>query len=136
MARKTARKTARKKDVAEAGARKYLLLAALVIVTTTGTIYALGTGKEEAAEEEILIVDTEVLEIAPLIPPGSLSKASWNLNAAPEPEEYEGDETYSVLEEYEARNGGAKRDRSLEKTVSEIHGLGIYVDTGRNQKKE
>jgi hypothetical protein len=121
------------------GNRKTLLWAALIVVATGGTIVFLGRGGEEPETEPSLVVqeEEEVLELAPVLPEGAITDASWRSGKqrARDARADEG-ESGSILDgvtwhEDEKRD---RYDKSVERTMEDIRGLGIYVEQPEDKK--
>jgi hypothetical protein len=117
-----------------------LLLGGLVVVAVVGAVFLTGgdDGKE-SVQDQPAAPQEEVLEVHPLVPQGSIKSASWHKGNPPvetlEPDE---DETVSLIEASGLGEDDeeARGRKSLEKVVSEIHGLGVYVaPAGADEEK-
>ncbi|MFI5403204.1 MAG: hypothetical protein ACHQ1G_09725 [Planctomycetota bacterium] len=118
------------------------LLALLVIAGIAGAIHFSGGSRDEPAPKEY--VDDDTVEVAPLVPASRMSGASWrseeqvrdDREAEAEAEAAVGGE--SVLDKVEWSEDDESRayDKSVEETVREIDGLGVYVAPAEGAKKE
>jgi len=123
------------RDTKSGRSRTSILMALLVVVATATAIYLLGNDVGDDRENAAPVVQ-DALEVTPGIPDGAIVSASWRADdgskeaAAPESDD-EGAST-SLLDGVEWGDESDRRERfekSLEETVREIHGLGVYVDT-------
>jgi hypothetical protein len=112
-----------------------------VIVTVSGDKAA---DKPQAAPEA---ADEAVVEVTPLLPSQAITSASWHdsedARQAAVDAEAEQAESTSLLDGVEFGDEGDKRrryEKSVEETVSDIQGLGVYVapetDVDKPKKKE
>lgn len=122
------------------GKGRAALLALLVIAAVFGAIHFTGGAEEAPAPKEF--VDDDVVEVAPLVPASRMSGASWRSaeqvredRAAEDEADLEGE---SVLDKVEWGEDDESRayDKSVEETVREIDGLGVYVAPAEQAKKE
>jgi len=123
--------------------RRALLLAILVVVITGAVIFLL-SGGESKQPAEAVEVDDGVVEVSPVLPTGNISSASWRSaeqrRADLEAEQAEDTGTTSILDQVKWGEDEKQRryDKSVEKTVHDIQGLGIYVaplEDGEKDKK-
>jgi hypothetical protein len=120
------------------GKGRAALLALLVISAVAGAIHFWGGSREEPAPKEF--VDDDVVEVAPLVPASRMSGASWRSaeqvreDRAAEDEASAG--TESVLDQVQWGEDDDSRayDRSVEETVKDIDGLGVYVAPAESAK--
>jgi len=118
---------------ASTGARNTWLLALFILVGTGGAMYWLKgdgaqdaqTSRPEAAPQE------EVIDVTPLVPHGRIVSASWN--GAGTARAGSEDSARSVLDQVDWSTFGEDAERktrfkeSLEETVKDVDGLGVYV---------
>ena len=120
------------------GPTRGLLLGVLVVLGTIGVILTLsGDDADDETQVAPEPVDEAVVEVTPLLPSKAITAASWRdgndpRQAAAEAEAEEAEETRStsLLDGIEFGDAGDKRrryEKSVEKTVSDIQGLGIYI---------
>jgi hypothetical protein len=124
------------------GKGRALLLGLLVVVAVVGAIcFAGSSGEGPKMPDEF--VDEDVVEVSPMVPAGNLSNASWRTaeqiredRAADEADE-EANGGESVFENVEWAEDDHRRayDKSVEETVREIDGLGVYVAPVEEAKK-
>lgn len=131
---------AAEKESTGIGRSRAALLALLIIAGVAGAIHFAGrSGDAPPAAREY--VDDDVVEVAPLVPANRMSGASWHSaeqardDGAAEDEQAGGGE--SVLDKVEWGEDEARRgyDKSVEETVKEIDGLGVYIAPAGDQKK-
>ncbi|MHC4817973.1 MAG: hypothetical protein ACYTF8_07955 [Planctomycetota bacterium] len=139
-----------KKASSGMGQTRALLLGVLVVLGTIGVI--LSFSGDDAADETQAApepADEAVVEVTPLLPSRAITAASWRdefntdpRQAAAEAEAEEA-ESASLLDGVEFGDAGDKRrryEKSVEKTVSGIQGLGVYVapesDVDESKKKK
>ena len=122
------------------GKGRAALLALLVIAGIVGAIHFMGGSKEEQAPKEY--VDDDVVEVAPLVPANRMSGTSWR-SAEQVREDREAEDEASaagesVLDKIEwgADDESRAYDKSVEETVREIDGLGVYVAPSEQPKKD
>lgn len=112
------------------GKGRAALLALLVIAAVAGAIHLGGGKDEEIAPKEY--VDDDVVEVAPLVPASRMSGASWRSaeqvreDRAAEDAAVEGESVFDKMEWAEDDQSRAY-DKSVEETVRDIEGLGVYV---------
>lgn len=125
------------------GKGRAVLLALLVIAGIAGAIHFAGGSKDQPAPKEF--VDDDVVEVAPLVPANRMSGASWRSSEQVREDREAEDEAAvggeSVLDKVEWAEDDESRayDKSVEETVREIDGLGVYVapaDATKEPKKE
>ena len=122
------------------GKGRAALLALLVIAAVAGAIHFTGGADEEPAPKEF--VDDDVVEVAPLVPASRMSGASWRsaeqVREDRAAEDEAAEEGESVLDTVEWGEDEESRtyDKSVEETVREIDGLGVYVAPAEQAKKE
>jgi hypothetical protein len=113
------------------GKGRAALLALLVITAVAGAIH-LGSGSSEEPAPKEYVVD-DVVEVAPLVPASRMSGVSGRSaeqvredRAAEDEAAVAGD---SVFDKMEWAEDDASRayDKSVEETVRDIEGLGVYV---------
>jgi hypothetical protein len=130
---------AEKQEPTGTGKSRTALLALLVIAGVAGAIHFLGGSDEKAPPKEF--VDDDVVEVAPLVPASRMSGASWrsaeqareDLAAEEEAADESGE---SILDLVEGDDGeAAAYDKSVEDTVKDIDGLGVYVAPADSAKK-
>ncbi|MCK6461632.1 MAG: hypothetical protein L6Q95_17255 [Planctomycetes bacterium] len=130
---------AEKQEPTGTGKTRTALLALLVIAGVAGAIHFLGGSEEKPAPKEF--VDDDVVEVAPLVPASRMSGASWRSaeqardDRAAE-EEAADDAGESVLEQVEWDDEDRAYDKSVEETVKDIDGLGVYVAPADTAKKQ
>jgi hypothetical protein len=114
------------------GKMRSVLLAVLVIAGVAGAIHFVGGSEGKPAPKEY--VDDDVVEVAPVVPAGKMSGASWHSaeqvredRAAEEEEGAAHGE--SILDNVQWSEDEKDRayDKSVEETVKDIDGLGVYV---------
>jgi len=141
MSSRNATKTQEKDQPQGLGKSRALLLAALVVVVTAAAIHFVGgSGSEKPAQATE--VDDGVVEVSPVLPAGNISSASWRsaeqrrVDQAAEQAEDGG--STSILEQvrWSEDEKQHRYDKSIEKTVSDIQGLGIYVAPLEDAKKD
>lgn len=122
------------------GKGRAALLALLVIASLAGAIHFMSGADEEPAPKEF--VDDDVVEVAPLVPASRMSGASWRSaeqvredRAAEDAAAEEGESVLDTVEWGEDEESRAY-DKSVEETVREIDGLGVYVAPAEQAKKE
>jgi hypothetical protein len=131
------------------GKTRALLLGVLVVLATVAVISTFGGN--DVADENVAgpePAEDAVVEVTPLIPSNAITSASWRngddpRQAAADPEaagEDEGEST-SILDQVGFENDNRRRyEKSVEKTVSDIKGLGVYVapetDVDEPEKKK
>jgi len=120
------------------GHTRALLLGAMVVLGTIAIILSFGSS-DGAEETEITQEAPEdaVVELSPMVPASAMTSASWRdgsnpRQAAADAEAADADfgESTSMLDGVEFGDEGDKRrryEKSVEKTVSEIEGLGVYI---------
>ena len=110
------------------------VLAFFVVLGTGTAIYLLNQDDPEPRGEELQV--EEIVEIAPALPRVSLVPDS--VPAEPgEPEDAGGNS--SLLEGFEWQDDRDRRrrfEKSLEKTISEVEGLGVYVEPPPKKKEK
>jgi hypothetical protein len=110
------------------GKRRAALLALLVIAAVAGAIHFTGSDDKPVAKE---FVDDDVVEVAPVVPAAHMSGASWRSAEQVREDRAAEDEeaTESVLDKVEWGEDETSRayDKSVEDTVREIDGLGVYI---------
>ncbi len=123
------------------GKGRAALLALLVIAGIAGAIHFVGrSGDEEPAPKEY--VDDDVVEVAPLVPASRMSGTSWRSSEQVREDRAAEDEASvageSVLDKVEWSEDEESRayDKSVEDTVREIDGLGVYVAPADDAKKQ
>jgi len=120
------------------GKSRTALLALLVIAGIGGAIYFAGGSKEKPVAKEF--VDDDVVEVAPLVPANRMSGASWRTSEqvredrAAEDEVVHGESAFDNVEWAEDDESRAY-DKSVEATVRDIDGLGVYVAPADHAKK-
>jgi hypothetical protein len=132
---------AEKQEPTGTGKSRTALLALLVIAGVAGAIHFMGGSDEKAPQKEF--VDDDVVEVAPLVPASRMSGASWRSaeqvreDRAAEEEETADESGESILNLVEGDDGeGRAYDKSVEDTVKDIDGLGVYVAPADSVKKE
>jgi hypothetical protein len=133
------------------GQTRALLLGVLVVLGTIGVI--LTFSGDDAADETNAAqepADEAVVEVTPLLPSEAITAASWHdgsnpRQAAAEEEAEAARVPTSLLDSVEWGDEGDKRrryEKSVEKTVSDIQGLGVYIapetdaDESKTKKKK
>ncbi len=122
------------------GKGRAALLALLVIAGIAGAIHFASGSEDAPAPKEF--VDDDVVEVAPLVPANRMSGVSWRSSEQVREERAAEDEAAtggeSVLDKVEWGEDDESRayDKSVEETVREIDGLGIYVAPAEGAKKE
>ena len=113
------------------GKGRAALLALLVITAVAGAIH-LGSGSNESPPPKEYI-DDDVVEVAPLVPASRMSGASWRSaeqvredRAAVDEAAVAGDSVFDAME-WAEDDAGRAYDKSVEETVRDIEGLGVYV---------
>ncbi|MHC4972671.1 MAG: hypothetical protein ACYTG3_10100 [Planctomycetota bacterium] len=119
------------------GGSRALLLGVLVVLGTIAVIISFrgddAVDETQAAPEP---ADEAVVEVTPLLPSRAITAASWRDEDNTDPRlaaaeaEAEEAESASLLDGVEFGDEGDKRrryEKSVEKTVSDIEGLGVYV---------
>jgi len=124
--------------------RRAILLTLFVVVAIGAAIHLAG-GSEEPSTMPEEFVDEDVVEVSPLVPTGSMTSASWR-SAEQVREDREAEDLAveengageSLLEQVEWGDDQARReyDRTVEKTVAEIDGLGVYIAPPEKAKKD
>jgi hypothetical protein len=116
------------------------LLALLVIAAVAGAIHFTGGPEEAPAAKEY--VDDDVVEVAPLVPASRMSGASWRSaeqvredRAAEDEADVEGGESVLDTVQWGEDEESRAYDKSVEETVREIDGLGVYVAPAEDAKK-
>jgi hypothetical protein len=130
-----------KQEPTGTGKTRTALLALLVIAGVAGAIHFLGGPEEKSPQKEF--VDDDVVEVSPLVPASRMSGASWRSaeqvreDRAAEDSEA-GDSGESILDKVEWDDDGQSRayDKSVEDTVKDIDGLGVYVAPADDAKKQ
>jgi hypothetical protein len=120
------------------GQTRALLLGVLVALGTIGII--LSFGSDDAADEAVTpqeAPEDAVVEVNPMLPSRAITSASWRdgsdpRQAAADAEAAAADEgeSTSMLDGVDFGGEGDKRrryEKSVEKTVGEIEGLGVYI---------
>ena len=121
------------------GHTRALLLGLLVVLATIGVVLSLSGGDAGGETETTQDAPEEaVVEVTPLLPSSAIAGASWH--DASDPRQAAADEAAaaaadegaftSMLDAVDFGDEGDKRrryEKSVEKTVSEIEGLGIYI---------
>ncbi len=114
--------------------KRGMLLGVLVVAAVAGGMIWLGGQEKPEAPKADVVVDDGEIEVVPLMNENSLASASWHRGqgrseaAAQAETEKEESESVSLLDKVEFETDGSTRTaKSLEKVVSEIHGLGVYV---------
>lgn len=132
------------------GKTRALLLGVLVVLATVAVISTFSaegpTDESQAAPEP---ADEAVVEVTPLLPTRAITSASWRDEAdadsrqAAAGAEDEEPESGSLLDGVDFGDEGDKRrayEKSVEKTVKDIEGLGVYVapesDVDEPEKKK
>jgi hypothetical protein len=122
------------------GKGRALLLGLLVIVAVVGAIQlAAGPTEERTMPDEF--VDDDIVEVAPLVPTGNLTGASWRTaeqvraERAAQDEEGGGESVFEHVQWGEDDDLRAY-DKSVEQTVREIDGLGVYVAPAETPAKK
>jgi len=124
--------------------RRAILLTLFVVVAIGAAIHLAGGSEEPAAMPEEF-VDEDVVEVSPLVPTGSMTSASWRSaeqvredRAAEDLEAEENGGGESILDQVEWGDDAARReyDKTVEETVSEIDGLGVYIAPPEKAKKD
>ena len=131
---------AEKQEPTGTGKTRTALLALLVIAGVTGAIHFLDGSDEKAPPKEF--VDDDVVEVAPLVPASRMSGASWRSaeqvreDRAAE-DDAAGETGESILDLVGGDDGeGRAYDQSVERTVKDIDGLGVYVAPADDAKKK
>ncbi|HEX5136067.1 MAG TPA: hypothetical protein VFY93_03785 [Planctomycetota bacterium] len=132
---------AEKQQPTGTGKSRTALLALLVIAGVAGGVHFLGGSDDKPAPKEY--VDDDVVEVAPLVPASRMSGASWRSadqvreDRATEAEAA-GDAGESVFDQvqWDADDKELAYDKSVEQTVKDIDGLGIYVAPADSAKKK
>ncbi|MHC4133471.1 MAG: hypothetical protein ACYTDU_05680 [Planctomycetota bacterium] len=116
------------------GQTRALLLGVLVVLATIGVV--LTFSGDDAADETLAVpepADDAAVEVSPLLPSRAITAASWRddefRQAVADAEAGEGEST-SLFDGVEFGDEGDKRrryEKSVEKTVGDIQGLGVYV---------
>ncbi len=121
------------------GKGRAALLALLVVAGIAGAIHFAGGSKDEPAPKEY--VDDDVVEVAPLVPASRMSGVSWRSSEQVREDREAEDEAAvggeSVLDQVQWGEDDASRayDKSVEETVREIDGLGVYVAPAESKKE-
>lgn len=121
-----------KTEVQGTGMRTTLLLAVLVIAATAGVMMLVrpatdGEGADGGASKGVA---AEPLEIMPLVSSGSIAESSWSNSNRERPADRMGEEASPldlVSMPDSDREEEERAKKSLEETVRNIEGLGIYV---------
>jgi len=129
------------------GKSRALLLGVLVVLATIGVISTLGG--DDAPDENVTTpeaVDEAVVEVTPLLPSKAITAASWHdednsRQAAADAAAADEGESTSLLDGVDFGDDKSRRyEKSVEKTVSDIQGLGVYVapetDVDEPEKKK
>lgn len=131
------------------GKTRALLLGVLVVLATIAVISTLGG--DDAVDENATTpeaADEAVVEVTPLLPSKAITAASWHDGDDPrqaaanaEAEERDEGESTSLLDRVEFGDDKRRKyEKSVEKTVSNIEGLGVYVapetDVDKSKKKK
>jgi hypothetical protein len=130
---------AEKQEPTGTGKTRTALLALLVIAGVAGAIHFLGGSEEKPAPKEF--VDDDVVEVAPLVPASRMSGASWRSAEQVREDRAAEDEAAdeageSVLDQVEWDDEDRAYDKSVEETVKDIDGLGVYVAPADAAKKQ
>ncbi len=129
---------AEKQDLTGTGKSRTVLLGLLVIAGVAGAIHFLGGSETKPVPKEF--VDDDVVEVAPLVPASRMSGASWRSaeqvrqDRAAEEEEAAGESVFDQVE-WDENSEGRAYDKSVEETVRDIDGLGVYVAPADSVKK-
>lgn len=129
------------------GKTRALLLGVLVVLATVAVISTFGGDEvaDENATSSQETADEAVVEVSPLIPSNAITSASWRTEDDPReaaaPEAADEDEPTSLLDQVGFESDKRRRyEKSVEKTVSNIEGLGVYVapetDVDEPEKKK
>jgi hypothetical protein len=138
-------------DSGRMGQTRALLLGVLVVLGTIGVIMTFSG--DDAVDETNTApepADEAVVEVTPLLPSRAITAASWRdgsnpRQAAAEAEVEAAREPTSLLDSVEWGDEGDKRrryEKSVEKTVGDIQGLGVYIapetdaDEPKSKKKK
>ena len=111
------------------GKRRAVLLATLVISGIAGAIHFVGGSEEAPPPKEY--VDDDVVEVSPLVPASRMSGVSWRSAEQVREERaaeaaVAGESVFDAMEWAEDDESRAY-DKSVEDTVKDIDGLGVYV---------
>jgi hypothetical protein len=122
------------------GKGRALLLGLLVIVGVVGAIQLAGGSDGEPTLPDDFI-DDDVVEVSPLVPAGNMTNASWRTAEQVREDrvvEEEQDDGESILEQVQWGEDDNRRayDKSVEETVREIDGLGVYVAPAEGAPKK
>ncbi len=118
------------------GTGKTAILGLLVVAATVAAIVLLRKeGDSEGGAGGAAAKAAEPVEIAPLVPHGRITSNSWS-TSADGPEEDEGDESDLDLVSHHDRDREeeARAAKSLEATVREVEGLGVYIAPAEESK--
>jgi hypothetical protein len=138
------------KNSVQMGGTRALLLGVMVVVATVAVISTFS--REEPVDESTTApeaVDEAVVEVTPLLPTGAIKAASWHDGSDPrqaavdaEAEAEAEASAPSLLDDVGFGEHDKRRryEKSVEKTVSGIEGLGVYVapqeDADKPDKKK
>jgi len=122
------------------GKSRTILLALFVVAFVAGGIHLLGSSEEKTAPKEY--IDDDVVEVQPLVPASHMSGASWRsadqVRDDRAADEEASDAGESVFDHVQWGEDDEERayDKSIENTVKDIDGLGIYVAPADQGKKK
>lgn len=131
---------AEKQEPTGTGKSRSVLLAVLVIASVAGAIHFLGGSDEKPVPKEF--VDDDVVEVAPLVPASRMSGASWrsaeqvreDRAAEEEGADAAGESVFDTVD-WDENSEDRAYDKSVEQTVKDIDGLGVYVAPADTAKK-
>ena len=124
--------------------KRRAILLTLFVVVAIGAAIHLASGSDEPAAMPDEFVDEDVVELSPLIPTGNMTSASWRTaeqvredRAAEDLEAEEGGGD-SIFDDVEWGEDEERRefDKTVEETVREIDGLGVYIAPPEKDKKD
>jgi len=127
---------AEKQQPTGTGRTRTVLLALLVISAVAGGVHFASGSEEKPVAREY--VDDDVVEVAPVVPASRMTGASWHSAEQVREDRAAEEETAgeSILDQVEWSEDDDDRayDKSVEETVREIDGLGIYVAPADTKK--
>ena len=127
-------------DVGGLGKTRALLLGAFVVVVTGAAMFLMG-GEDKDGQAAPEAADDGVVIVSPAVPTANMVSASWRTGEQREKDaavaEETEEETESLLDTIEWADDDGRREyeKSIERTMSEIHGLGVYVAPLDEDKK-
>ncbi len=117
------------------GNGKTLILGSVVVAATVAAMLLLrkDEGEVGGAGGAAAGAEAEPLEIAPLVPHGRITEASWATSARTPDDEP--DSALDLVTEHDRdREQEVRANASLEETVRPIEGLGVYIAPAEETK--